>query len=370
MISKDFFATLEELDKANKLSKEEFLHALEVGIQSAYKRERGEARNIELRLNEEKNEIRIFAYKDIVEEVEDPDKQISLEDAKALKAGSKIGGRISEEVNPKDLSRIAIKTAMQVIQQKQNDVLKDKVYAEISSKKGEIVSAIVRRVENDTVYVELVGTRLEGVMLARDKVKTETYRIGQLIKVLVKEIRTTNRGVQVLVSRSAPEFVQKLFEAEVPEIRTGSVVIKNIVREAGERTKLSVYTDQRDFDPVGALIGAKSARISAVIGELGGEKVDIIKWNADPADYIQGALSPAKVVMITIDEDEKACTVVIADDKKSLAIGKHGQNVRLAARLTEYKIDIKSQSEYDEEFKESYSQSRLMQDAITDGQDE
>lgn len=356
MVNKEFFSILELMEKDNIIDKDTFLQALEIGFVSAYKKDFGEGKAIEVKLNPAKHEIRVFAYRKVVDEVEDPEKEISLEDAKLIKPSYKVGSIVSEEVTPKHFSRIATMTAIQVVKQRLNDIKKNRILDEISEREGEIMNAIVRRVESDNVYVELMGSQLEGVMLINDRMKNEVYRPNQIIKVLIKKVKTTPKGVQVLVSRTSPLFVERIFEAEVPELRQGIVVIKNIVREAGDRTKLSVYSDEKDFDPVGALIGTKSARISAVISELNGEKVDIIRWESDPSDYIKGSLSPAKVSLIILNEEEMSALVVIPDDKLSLAIGRTGQNVRLAARLTGWRIDIKSQTAYDEEFKESYSE--------------
>lgn len=342
MQNKDFFAALDLLEKEKKIDKQTFIESLEAGLASAYKRESGEARTIHVQLNEQRATINVYACRNVVEVVEDPEKEISLEDAQAIKSSYKVGDVVTEDITPKDFSRIAAQTAKQVITQRLNDVRKNLVLSEMSEKEGEIVTAIVRRVENDTVYVEMTGTQLEGVMLPSDQIKGERYNVNDVIKVYVKNTRTTARGTtQVMVSRSNIGFVKRLFELEVPEIKAGLIGIKRIVREAGYRTKMAVYAEDPSIDPVGSCIGAKGMRINSIVAQLNGEKIDVIGWCADPLEYISRALSPAKVIMVQVNEEEKSARAIVPDDKLSLAIGKAGQNVRLAARLTEWKIDVK-----------------------------
>lgn len=344
MINKDFFAALDELEKDRKINKELFLESLEAGLVSAFKRETGEARPITVRLNELKCEIKVFAYKVVVEEVDDPDKEISLEDAREIKKSYKVGEWVLEDVTPKNLSRIAIQTAKQVIMQRLNDVKKEMILTEMNEKEGEIANARIRKIEGDNVYLEIISTQMEAIMSGQDRIAGEKYEVNNVLKVYVKNTRNTGRGPQVVVSRSVAGFVKRLFEYEVPEIKSGDVVVKGVVRDAGYRTKMAVYSKNPNLDPVGACIGQKGTRINAVVNELNGEKVDIIAWTEEPLEYIARALSPAKVLMVQVDENNKSARVIVPDDKLSLAIGKGGQNVRLAAKLTNWKIDVKPYS--------------------------
>ncbi|MDY4593041.1 MAG: transcription termination factor NusA [Eubacteriales bacterium] len=353
MVNKDFFAALDELEKEKRIDKAVFIESLEAGLASAYKRQVGEARNVLVVLNEAKFSINIYAYKTVVETVEDPEKEISLEDAKAIKSTYKVGDIVSEDITPKDFSRIAAQTAKQVITQRLNDHVKNMVLEEMNEKEGEILTAIVRRVENDTVYVEMTGSQLEGVMMPSDQIRGEKYNVGDVINVYVKTTRTTTKGAtQVLVSRSNIGFVKRLFEHEVPEIKAGLVSIKHIVREAGYRTKMAVFSEDPSIDAVGSCIGNKGMRINSIVQQLGGEKIDVIGWCQDPLEYISRALSPAKVIMVQVNENEKSAKVIVPDDKLSLAIGKAGQNVRLAAKLTGWKIDVKPYSTVADKFNE------------------
>lgn len=344
MINKDFFAALDLLEKELKVTKETFLTALEAGLVAAYNKDFDTKTPIEVRLNPDKNEIRVFALKNIVEEVEDYDTDISLEEAKKIKVSSKIGAVLQLEVTPKHFSRQATQTCMQVVKQRINDSIKERVQGEMKEKIGNITLATVRSVEEENIHLEIVGPQLSAIMGKNDFVKSENYRPNQNIKVYVKSIKADKGGNKIYVSRKCPEFVAKLFESEVPEIKQNKIVIKSIVREAGNRTKMAVYSEADVIDPVGACIGPKGSRINAVVSEIGGEKIDIIKYESDPEAFVRAALAPAPVVSSTVNELEKSITVYVNEDKLSLAIGKDGQNVRLAARLTGWKIDIKPMS--------------------------
>ncbi len=344
MINKEFFIALEALEKERKIDKETFLASLEAGISSAYKKEIGDSRHVEVRLNPLKNEIRVFAYQVVVDEVVDSDKEISLEDAKKKKSTYKVGDRISEELSPKQFTRIAAQTAKQVVVQRLTDVKKEQVFEEMNEKEGEILSAIIRRVEGGNVYVEIMSTQMEGVLSQADQIRTEKYVPGNIIKVYVKKLKVSNYGTQVMVSRSNPGFVRRLFEMEVPEIKSGLVTIKKIVREAGFRTKIAVYSEDPNIDAVGACIGPKGSRINVIVSELNGERVDVISWCSDPLEFIARAISPAKAAMVQVNDEEKSARVIVNDSMLSLAIGREGQNARLAARLTEWKIDVKPYS--------------------------
>ena len=344
MINKDFFLALDELEKQKGIKKEFFIETLESALVAAYKKNFGEAKAVSVKLNPEKNTIKVIAYKTVKEVVEDPNTEISLEEAKQIKKSYKEGDQIGEEITPKDFGRIAAGTAKQVVTQKLREVERSMAYGELEEKVDTIISGIIRRQENDTYYIELANTTIEGVLMPSDQIPSERYAINDRIKVYIRKLRETARGVQAIVSRSCPGFVKKLFENEVPEISSGHVVIKNIVREAGYRTKMAIYSDDPQIDPLGACVGNKGTRVNSVVSELGGEKVDIIIWSEDPFEYIARALSPATVLSVEIDEATKSSKVIVPDDKLSLAIGKSGQNVRLAAKLTGWKIDVKSES--------------------------
>ena len=344
MINKDFFLALDELEKQKGIKKEFFIETLESALVAAYKKNFGEAKAVSVKLNPEKNTIKVIAYKTVKEVVEDPNTEISLEEAKQIKKSYKEGDQVGEEITPKDFGRIAAGTAKQVVTQKLREVERSMAYGELEEKVDTIISGIIRRQENDTYYIELANTTIEGVLMPSDQIPSERYAINDRIKVYVRKLRETARGVQAIVSRSCPGFVKKLFENEVPEISSGHVVIKNIVREAGYRTKMAIYSEDPQIDPLGACVGNKGTRVNSVVSELGGEKVDIIIWSEDPFEYIARALSPATVLSVEIDEATKSSKVIVPDDKLSLAIGKSGQNVRLAAKLTGWKIDVKSES--------------------------
>lgn len=344
MVNKEFFQALDALEKDRKISKELMIESLEAGLVSAYKKEYGESRTIAVRLNDEKQTIKVYAHRLVVEELEDEDAQICLEDAQLINPKYKIGDVVIEDITPKNFSRIAAQTAKQVILQRLNDAKKEYILNEMSTKLGEIMNAIVRRKEGATIYVEISGTQMEGVMMQTDQVPTETYNVNDVIKVYIKKIRETARGTQVVVSRGSSGFVKTLFEMEVPEIRAGLVKVDSIVREPGFRTKIAVSSDDPNVDAVGACIGNKGVRVNAVVGELGGEKIDVIEWCSDPMEFIARALSPAQVLMVSINEEDKTAKVIVPDEKLSLAIGRSGQNARLAAKLTGWKIDVKPYS--------------------------
>ncbi|MBR2302970.1 MAG: transcription termination/antitermination protein NusA [Clostridia bacterium] len=346
MISKDFFLALEDLEREKGVSKEVFIQELENALACACKKQLGEATNVEVKLNSEKYTIRVYSYKNIVEVVEDPDKEISLEEAQEIKKSYEIGGRVAKEISPKEFSRVAAQTAKQVIMQKLKEIEKNQTLDQYSEKENEMLVGIVNRTKEDgTVYVEIGKNQMEGILMPNDQIPGEKFKFGDKIKVYVKRVREFGKGVQVVLSRSCADFVKRLFESEVPEIRAGLVVIKSIAREAGYRTKIAVYSTDADIDAVGACVGAKGVRINAISNnELHGEKIDVIPWNENNFDFVANALSPAKVLMVQGNEDKKEATVVVPDDKLSLAIGREGQNARLAARLTGWKIDVKSYS--------------------------
>lgn len=349
MTNKDFFLALDALEQEKNISKEYFLDALQTALATAYRRNFDCVKPVQVELKPEKYSIDIYAYQTVVDEVTDPNAEISLADAKLIKKTAKIGDRIKEPLSPKDFGRIAAGTAKQVITQKLREKEKSSAYGEFESKVDTLMTGIVNRVDAGTVYIEFPGTNIEGVMMEYDQIAGEKYNTGDRIKVYVKKLRETAYGVQAIVSRSNAGFVKKLFELEVPEIQDGVIEIVNVVREVGYRTKIAINSKDPNVDALGACVGPKGVRVNSIVYSLGGEKIDIIVWSDDPFEYIARALSPAKVISVEIDEITKSARVIVPDDKLSLAIGKGGQNVRLAAKLTGWKIDVKSESKAAEE---------------------
>lgn len=349
MVNKDFFLALEDLEVEKGIKKEYFLESLTNALTSAYKKNYGEGRKVEVKLNPDKHTIKVIAYRDIVEVVEDPESQISLEDAKMLKRTAKLGETIGEEFSPKDFGRIAAGAAKQVITQKLREEERSLAFGELEGKVDTLTTGIIRRTESDIVYVELAGTSIEGVLMPKDQVPGESYNINDRVRVYIRQLRETAHGVQAVVSRTHPNFVKKLFELEVPEIQSGIVEIKSVAREAGMRTKIAIASTDANVDALGACVGQKGVRVNNIVNSINGEKIDIVIYSEDIFEYIARALSPAKVLSVEIDEAAKKAMVIVPDDKLSLAIGKSGLNVRLAARLTGWKIDVKSESKANKE---------------------
>ena len=350
----EFFDALDLLVKEGKFEEEKVINAIQDGIASAYKKEFGEQFPIKVVMNKESRSVSVYGYMKVVDKVIDDDTEIWIEDAKKIKADAQLGEMILIDINPAVIfGRISSQAAKQVVLQRLNDEKKERINKEMSGYCNEIVPAVIRRVDGGFVYVEITATQMEGVMSRQDQVRTETYNVGDRIKVYVKHIKEHGKSLQVIVSRSAPGFVRRLFENEVPEIKAGLVKIKNVVREAGFRTKMSVYSDDINIDPVGACIGQKGLRINSVVQELNGEKIDVIQYTDDIQQYITHALSPAKILMIMLDEENKKAEVIVEDEQLSLAIGKNGQNARLAAKLTEWRIDVKQYSSYSKEIESS-----------------
>ena len=349
MVNKDFFQALDDLEAEKKINKEQFIETLETALTSAYKKMYGEAKSALVKLLPEKNTIKIYSYKTVVENVEDEDKEISLEDARKIKKSYNLGDTVVNEESTKEFGRIAAQTAKQVIIQKLREIERSIAVSELSEKEDELLTTIVKRIDNGTVYVSIAGSHTEGVMLESDQIPGEKFRVGDRVKVYVKKIRESFKGPQIQVSRSNAEFVKKLFELEVPEIASGDVVIKDIARDAGNRTKISVYSTKPNVDALGACVGNRGVRINQIVSEINGEKIDLVLYSDDPLEYIARALSPAKVLSVETNESLKVSRVIVPKDKLSLAIGKNGQNVRLAARLTGWKIDVKPENEVEEE---------------------
>lgn len=344
MVNKDFFKALDDLEAEKKIDKDTFIQTLETALTSAYKKVYGEAKSAMVKLFPEKSTIKIYSYKTVVDEVEDEDKQISLADAREIKKSFKVGDIVSVEESTKDFGRIAAQTAKQVVMQKLREMERQNAVAELSEKEDELLTTIVRRIDGDNVYVQIAGTNTEGVMMKNDQVPGDKFNVGDRVKVYVKKIKDSYNGPQIQVSRSNIGFLRKLFELEIPEIASGEVQIKSIARDAGNRAKVAVFSDKPNVDAIGACVGNRGTRINTIVNELNGEKIDLVEYSADPLEYIARALSPAKVLSVETNDSLNMSQVIVPDDKLSLAIGKGGQNVRLAARLTGWKIDVKPES--------------------------
>ena len=345
--NKELIMAIEELEKERGINKEYLLESLEAALVTAYKRNFDSAENVKVTMDAESGDIKVFSLKEVVESVEDDMIQISLEDAKKQDKKINLGDTMQIEIIPRDFGRIAAQTAKQVIVQKIREAERDMVYTEYSDRKGEIVSGLVQKSEGGTVVLDL--GKLEGIMLVKDQIPTESYKVNDKVRAYVVSVEKGIKGApQVLVSRSHPDFVRKLFEFEIPEIYEGLIEIKSVSRDAGSRSKVAVYSTNENIDPVGSCVGQKGIRIQNIINELKGEKIDVIEWDEDPAVFISAALLPAQVMAVDIKEEEKFAQVIVPDDQLSLAIGKSGQNARLAAKLTNWKIDIKSESQFRE----------------------
>ncbi len=343
MINQDFFLALEDLEREKGISQAEFIAALENALVIAYKKSTGTAGGVEVRLNPEKKSIKIYSIRSVVEEVVDPEKEISVLDAQEIKKSYKAGDVVSIEIISKNFGRIAAQTAKQILMQKLREIERENTVSEFEDKEGELMACTVRRIEDGNVYVEIGGNQIEGVLMPKDQVPGEKYELNQKLNVYVKRVKNSGKMAQIVVSRTATGLVKRLFENEVPEIKQGVVVVKSIARDAGQRTKIAIMSEDPMVDAIGACVGNKGARVNAIVSELGGEKIDIIPWSENPLEYIASALSPARVTKV-IETGENSAVAVVPDDKLSLAIGRSGQNARLAVRLTGWKIDVKSES--------------------------
>ncbi len=346
MINKDFFQALNDLETQKGINKEYFIETLEAALTSAYKKNFGEAKSAVVKLNPEKFSIKVYSFKTVVkdDELVDGDKEITLTEARELKKSYKVGETVQQEETPKNFGRIAAQTAKQVVMQRIREAERSKIMNEISTKQDELLTVSVRRMEGDNVFVDLGIIQVDGVLGPYDRIPGEKYSINSRIKVYVKQIKESTTSPYVQLSRTNTGFVKRLFELEVPEIASGEIEIKSIVREAGYRTKIAVASKNPDLDPVGACVGNKGLRVNAIVNELNGEKIDIIPWSENIAEFIAASLSPAAVLHVDVNLKDKTSLAIVPDDKLSLAIGKSGQNVRLAAKLVNWKIDVKAKS--------------------------
>lgn len=342
-MNKELLNAIAFLSKEKGVSTDVICDSLEAVLITAYKKEPEANPLADVELNRETGDYRIVAAKTVVEDVVNGHGEISLEDARKLNPEYEVGDVVNVDVTPSNFGRIAAQAAKQVMIQRLREAERSIVYDEFYNRTDDIITGLIQRIENKNVYVDL--GKAEAILPASEQIPTETYTVGQRIKCYVVEVRKTTKGAQILVSRTHPGLLKRLFELEVPEIYEGVVELKSVAREPGRRSKIAVYSRDENVDSVGACVGPKGSRVQNIVTELQNEKIDIVKWDEDPAVYIANALSPAQVVSVTVDEGEKASSVVVPDYQLSLAIGKAGQNARLAAKLTNWKIDIKSESQ-------------------------
>lgn len=342
-MSDNLISAFDNLEKEKGLSRNVIKSALEDALITAYKQHYGTNQNVEIEFDQTKGSVAVYRVKEVVEEVNNDEFEIALEDAKEIHRAYEPGDRIRKEVTPKDFGRIAAQSAKQVIMQRLREAERSVIYDEYIQYEDDLINGTVERQDRKFVYVNI--GKVEAVMSQHDQMKGEEYHTHDRIKVYVSKVEDSTKGPQIFVSRTHPGLVKRLFEQEVPEIYDGTVEIMSIAREAGDRSKIAVRSHDENVDPVGTCVGPRGQRVQMIVNELGGENMDIVEWNSDPAVLIKNALNPAQVLDVTFDEEEEACTVIVPEYQLSLAIGRRGQNVRLAAKLTGYKIDIKSDEE-------------------------
>ena len=340
----ELLLALEQLEKEKGLELSMLFDVIEDAVVKAYKNNFTAAHDVAVELNRDTGEINVYSVRIVADEVYDEITQISLEDAKKIDAEYESGDVVKEKVTPKDFGRIAAQSAKQVVVQKIREAERSVIFEEFSSRESEIVNGVIHRISKGTIYINL--GRTEATLNLNEQIPNETYVQGERIKSYITEVKNSTKGPQIFVSRTHPGLVKRLFELEVPEIYDGEVEIKSISREPGSRTKIAVFANNQDLDPVGACVGQKGHRVQSIVDELQGEKIDIIEWHENPAILISNALSPSKVMRVEVDEDDNSALVVVPDYQLSLAIGKEGQNARLAAKLTGWKIDIKSETQF------------------------
>ncbi|KOO49252.1 transcription termination factor NusA [Viridibacillus sp. FSL E2-0187] len=341
-MSKELVGALNALE-AKGISRDIIIEAIEAALINAYKKNYNQAQNVRVDLNLDRGTMHLYSRKDVVEVVEDDRLQISVEDAQVINPAYEIGDIVEQEETPRNFGRIAATTAKQIVTQRFREAERGIVYEEYVDREDDIVNGVVERLDPRNIYVGL--GKVEAVLPQNEQIQGESYAPHDRIKVYITKVERTSRGPQVYVSRTHPGLLRRLFELEVPEIFQGTVEIKSIAREAGDRSKISVFAHNEEVDPVGSCVGTKGARVQTIVNELNGEKIDIVEWSEDPVVFVANALSPSKVLDVQVDEEEKSTTVVVPDYQLSLAIGKRGQNARLAAKLTGWKIDIKSETD-------------------------
>ena len=359
--NKELILALEELEKEKGIKKEELLESIRTALITAYKRNFDALENVDVKIDEQTGETHVYSIKEVMERANDDALEISLEEARKINNQLNLGDNVAVEIVPRDFGRIAAQTAKQVIIQKLRETERNMVFNEYNERKGEIVSGLIQKADKHIVVMDL--GKLEGIMLAKDQIPTERYHVNDKIKGYVVDVERGEKGVpQAIISRTHPDFVRKLLEFEIPEIYEGLIEIKSVSRDPGLRSKVAVYSPDENIDPVGSCVGQKGIRIQNVINELHGEKIDVIEWNADPSIFISSALLPAQIMAVDIKEEEKFAQVIVPDDQLSLAIGKAGQNARLAAKLTGWKIDIKSETQFREMLAKKVEEAEKIED--------
>lgn len=352
-MSNELIQALTEIEKERGIPKEDLIEAIKSALNTAYKKNFGTAQNVSVEFNEVTGDVKVLSQKKVVdsEELKDSCFEIALDEAKEIYPKCSLEDMVLIEVTPANFGRIAAQTAKQVVIQKLREAERSLIYEEFLEREGEVVTGTVQRIESKTIYISL--GRIEGIMMPSDQISGEHYEIGQRLKAYIYEVKNTSKGPNIFVSRSHPYFLRRLFELEVPEIFDGVVEIKSIAREAGSRSKISVYSLDDKIDSVGACVGPRGLRVQNIVSELNGEKIDIIKYDKDPRTYIANSLSPAKVIGVYINDEAKVARVIVPDYQLSLAIGKEGQNARLAAKLSGWKVDIKSESQFQKDIENS-----------------
>ena len=345
--NKELILALEELEKEKGIKKDYLLESIETALVTAYKRNFDALENVRVEMDKQTGATHVYSVKEVLEKANDEATEISIKEAQKINPDLGEGDTVEVEIVPRDFGRIAAQTAKQVIIQKLREAERDIIFNEFNERKGEIVSGLIQKADHNIVVMDL--GKLEGVMPAKEQIPTEKYKVNEKVKGYVLDVERGAKGApQVIVSRSHPDFVRKLLEFEIPEIYEGVIEIKSVSRDPGYRSKVAVYSPDPNIDPVGSCVGQKGVRIQNVINELNGEKIDVIEWNEDPSIYIASALLPAQILAVDVKEEEKFAQVIVPDDQLSLAIGRSGQNARLAARLTNWKIDIKSETQFRE----------------------
>ena len=337
-MNKEFIEALDELEKSKGISKDVIFDALETALVSSFRKNFQTEQNVVVDINRETGDIKLYSQKTVVDEVEDDVNEISLKDAKKISSKYKVGDTVNFEEAPKEYGRIAAQTAKQVVIQKIKDAEREKIHDEFIVRQGEIITGQIQRISNKNIFIDM--GKVEGIIPPSEQIPNEVYKMGDRLKLVISEIRKTSKGPQIVLSRAKAILVRRLFELEVPEITEGLIDIYSIAREAGSRSKIAVYAKDESIDPLGACVGQKGQRVNSIVEELNGEKIDIIIYDENPEIFIKNALSPADAVSCEINEEEKSAIAIVPNSQISLAIGKQGQNVRLAARLTTWKIDI------------------------------
>jgi transcription termination/antitermination protein NusA len=341
-MNREFITALSQIERERGISKEVLIQTIEAALISAYRRNTGTSQTITVNIDRDTGEVKVWERLSVVDEVTDPRAEIERSRAEVL-VGDEVGEFVEVEVTPGDFGRIAAQTAKQVVVQRIREAERGVIYEEFSNREGDIVTGIVQRLEGRTALVDL--GKAEAVLAPPEQMHHERLRMGDRIKTYVVEVKRTTKGPQIVVSRTHPGLLKRLLELEVPEIHDGIVEIRGLAREPGSRAKVAVYSRDLNVDPVGACVGQKGARIQAIVNELKGEKIDIVRWDADPALFVGNALSPSRVVRVDVDEQNRVAHVIVPDYQLSLAIGKEGQNARLAAKLTGWKVDIRSETQ-------------------------